>query len=368
NLDTFFKLLLKEDFISVICRIKKMTFDELLNIFFKDYRLRSIFLLLLGVGVSATPSRVSAISAILFYKQFILDPGYYPKGGMQQVPNALGQQLQANKGEILSNKRVVRILITSGKANGVMLNDGTKIYSKLVISNADATQTFTKLLATHPTPEARRLRKMRSSSSAVILFLGVTLKLTHHLKNQSCIWISDTYDIDAQFTKINNIYKKHRLPEYTLCYFPGLHDPQLRLNRNSIQIFTNAPYTSKSFWETNKHIYEDLLYKKILKILPALQQKNIVTKFGATPHTFSRYTNNNHGALYGWESNAARINSASMPQECSIPNLILTGHWCTSGFGNVGGIPGVAGLGRNAARIAYSKLVKKWPWSYFIIK
>jgi phytoene dehydrogenase-like protein len=368
NLSSFFKLLLKDDFMATISKLKKLSYKELLNCYFTDYRLKSTFSVLLGVGVSAAPARVSALAALLFYKQFILDPGYYPEGGMQQIPNALADYLKAKKGDLRLNTKVISILTKNNKAAGVILDDGTKILSNFVISNADATHTFTRLLSNSPTAETIRVKKMRCSSSAIILFLSVDLDLTRHLKDQSCVWLSDTYDINRQFTSSDDLYKKRRLSSYVLAYFPGLHDPTLRDYRNTIQIFTNAPHKTLPFWKANKEYFTDLLYNRIRRIIPALKKNNIITKLSATPYTFLRYTNNRDGALYGWESNTALINSASMPQESSISNLILTGHWCTSGFGNVGGIPGVAGLGRNAARIIYSKMDKEWPWGYFIIK
>jgi phytoene dehydrogenase-like protein len=368
NLNSLFKLLLEEPIISVISKFKKMTFKELLDNYFDDYRLKATLSIMLGVGVSAAPSQVSALAAILFYKQFILDPGYYPEGGMQRIPDALTECLQTNKCELRLNQRVKNILIKNGKATGISLNDGTKLYSRFIISNADATHTFTQLIPKNSSLESRRVKKMHPSSSGVILFLGVDLEITSHLNEQSCIWASDTYNVNGEFSSLEKNYSALKLPSHILAYFPGLHDPKLRLKRNTIQIFTNAAYKTKTFWKTNKEYFANLLYRRFKKILPLLKTTNIILKFSATPNTFYRYTNNRGGALYGWESNMALIKSASMPQESSISNIILTGHWCTSGFGNVGGIPGVAGLGRNAARIIYSKLGKDWPWPYYIMR
>jgi prolycopene isomerase len=370
NIRKFFELFIKEDFLSVIGKLKNLTFKQLLDKFFDDFRIKSTLSILLGVGVSSSPSKVSALAATLFFKQFILDPGYYPAGGIQSLPDAFSDCLKTNKGNIILNKKVVKILTQNEKIKGVMLNDGQQIYSRFIVSNADATETFSQLLPKSKYLEARRIKKMESSKSAIILFLGVDYAINSYLEDSSCIWISETYNIDNQFDSLANTFQKVKLPKYALAYFPGLHDPTLRSNKNTIQIFTNATFKTKKFWRLNKEKYFDLLFRRLKKMVRIFENNNgkIITQFGATPNTFFRFTNNNAGAIYGWESNFNTIKSTSMPQETSVPNLILAGHWSTSGFGNVGGIPGGAGVGRNAARIIYSKLGKDWPWPYFLIR
>ena len=77
NIDTFFKFIMQSDFLNIYAKIKKLSFKQVLDHFFNDYRLKATLnVLLRNIGLSA--NQASALAAIILFREYILDPGYYP--------------------------------------------------------------------------------------------------------------------------------------------------------------------------------------------------------------------------------------------------------------------------------------------------
>ena len=63
-------------------------------------------------------------------------------GGMGAITQALAAACRARKVEILTSAPVAHILVHSGRATGVALEDGTEISARFVLSNCDPKRTF----------------------------------------------------------------------------------------------------------------------------------------------------------------------------------------------------------------------------------
>ena len=72
------------------------------------------------------------------------------KGGMGSLSESLARQIEALQGEVRLKQRVTRILTEGGRATGVELKNGERVYAPLVVSNLDKQATFNHLLAEHP--------------------------------------------------------------------------------------------------------------------------------------------------------------------------------------------------------------------------
>ncbi len=77
----------------------------------------------------------------------------FARGGMGAISNALGKSFEASGGSIRSTAPVAQILVKSGRAAGVVLDDGEEIHAPLVISNLDVRRTFLKTMDAKDLPE-----------------------------------------------------------------------------------------------------------------------------------------------------------------------------------------------------------------------
>ncbi len=97
----------------------------------------------------------------------------FSKGGTGQLSMAIASSAQALGAEILTNASVARVRIKSGRATGVVLENGDEISAKIVVSGVDPRLTFMGLVGDDHLPgefsEQIRRYKFRGSSGKVNL-------------------------------------------------------------------------------------------------------------------------------------------------------------------------------------------------------
>lgn len=97
---------------------------------------------------------------------------WYPEGGMHAVVERLVELAVARGVRIHLGTPVERVLTDGRRATGVRLADGGHLRADAVVVNADLPYAYERLL--EPTPAARRLRRRRYTSSAIVFHWGIT--------------------------------------------------------------------------------------------------------------------------------------------------------------------------------------------------
>ena len=362
NISKFFQFILNKDFLSLYSKIKKMNFKEILDSFFENQKIKSTLEVLLGnIGVSA--HKVSAVSAVLLFRELIFDPGWYPSGGIQMLPDTLARMLMARGGDMLLSKRVTKILLQDDIARGVLLDDGTRIEAGAVVSNADITETFKKLLDVK-TKESEALDNLEISPSPFSVYLGLKDDFKKIITESPTIWFFSTYKVKECYSDFNETLISREKLLYVVCTFPFMHDDNLP-NKPTVELFMAAPFSTSEFWNKNRNLLMEKLIEEAEKVIPNLR-KYIELKFNATPQTFYKYTSNRNGAAYGWASASSLITKPIFMGKTSIKNLYLAGHWCNGGLSQ-GGIPQVATSGRTIARLIIHNAGLKWDYKHNLL-
>lgn len=344
NIEKFFMFVTKNNFADLYRRTRYLSFGKFLDSFFSDYNLKATFGILVGnIGVS--PKKASAFSCLTLFTQYLLDPGYYPVGGIQELPDALVRTFKKNKGDLILSNKAIRIIAHNKKIKQVILQSGEKINTDIIVSNADATQTFKELLNIEG-EEANILDKLTLTPSTFLVYLGLN-NIRKILTGKYNIFYFSTYDIDRIYSGLGENILKDRL-DWIVCSFPSLHDSSIQKNKDTMMILFFAPFKSNKFWLREKEVLSEKMIQKAEEILPNLRNY-VKLKIIATPHTLYRYTSNYRGAFAGW----APVYSTRVfiPQKTSINGLYLTGHWCNTGYLPYGGISNVSFLGKRCATL-----------------
>jgi len=111
----------------------------------------------------------------------LTEGSFFPKGGMYGIAEALINTAESAGVKFLYNTPVKQIMTSGKKATGVMLDDGEKISTDLVVANADLPYVYRSLL-----PDKRasaRLERMKYSCSAICFHWGldkVYSQIGHH--------------------------------------------------------------------------------------------------------------------------------------------------------------------------------------------
>ncbi|SPJ74165.1 probable phytoene dehydrogenase AL-1 (carotenoid biosynthesis protein al-1) [Fusarium torulosum] len=144
----------------------------------------------------------------------------YPRGGFHKVVEALvnvGERLGVEY-RLSTGVKSISIDQASGKANGVVLDDGTHLASDIVISNADLVYTYNNLLP--KTSYADSLSKRETSCSSISFYWSAS-KIVPEL-NAHNIFLADEYQ-----ESFDSIFKEHLIPSHPSFYVnvPSRIDP-----------------------------------------------------------------------------------------------------------------------------------------------
>jgi prolycopene isomerase len=318
--------------------MRKSTFQNMLDSFFKDNQLKAVLSFPLLGNSGLPPSMLSAFIGAKIFKEFLLDGGYYPAKGMQDIPDTLVKKYQEFGGDLRLSCHVKKIRALDNTVSGVYLEKFGFCPSRYVISNCDSRETFFKLVGRKMLPESfmETVRAMKPSLSVFVLYLG--------LKNDSVslpppginVWYMPTYNIEKAYRDArkgiffnNNGYLIHVSPD-----------------KKTILAFMTAPFKNKKYWDENKQKIKEIFTLKIQsEAIPGLS-KHVAYSDAATPYTLFRYTSNYRGASYGWASTPSQLALPDFRKPSFLKNLYCTGHWTTLGLG----LPGVAYIGYDTAK------------------
>ncbi|PKP57462.1 MAG: hypothetical protein CVT88_08830 [Candidatus Altiarchaeales archaeon HGW-Altiarchaeales-1] len=327
----------------LIFKYYKKTFAEMLADFIEDDKLRSI----ISSGwpyVGLPPSKVSATQMAGYLYSAHFEGHYYPKGGSQVLANILAKALKKYGGELQLGNKVTKILIENNKAMGVETAKGDKINAKYVVSNADARQTFLKMIEPGKLNSKflNSLNQMGPSVSFFQVWLGVDMNPRDKGINEYEIFCYPSYDTD-------HIYDSCLQGKFELgcgINIPTLNDTTLAPdNKHIIGLIYPVPYTYNENWGTEngkkgssyKKLKDEKMHQLIKtaeRVIPELS-KHIILSDAATPLTLERYTQNSEGAAYGWASTPDQSGTSRLQPETPVKNLYLAGHWTTSGGGTI---------------------------------
>lgn len=289
------------------------------------------------------PSRLSFLYFALMLLSYVDDGAYYCVGSFQRLVDALVTALRRCGGELLLSSPVRRIEVEDGGVRGIVLENGQRIRAPVVISNADAMQTFFGMVGAErvPTGYLRRLRRLRRSTSAAVVF-GATPYDFAAAGARHETFFYDDFDHDQEFARAATAEGAG-----LLVTVPTLVDPSLAADGNHLVVLTAlVDYDAGASWRREKQHSAERLLEKAEARFPGLSASLRFAE-GATPRTMERYTLNTAGAIYGWELSPQQIGLSRPGHRTPIRGLYLAGHWTRPGAG----IAGATASGAQLAQI-----------------
>ena len=309
-------------------KYRNSTLGQVMDEHLQDPRLKAVFSALWAYQ-GLPPSKLSFVKWSAMLLSFIHTGVYYCQGTFQNLANAVVEGLKKHGGELLLLTRVRRIIIKNGKVAGVVLENGQKIAAPLVISNADARQTFEELVGAErlPTAFVARLRKLKPSLSGVLVYMATDMDLTQ-LGAQHEMLAFSSWDHDEIYASM-----LEGMPAGISVSIPSLVDPSVApAGEHVVSALTLIPYGIASSWRREKGRFADLVVDRVNTVLPGFRD-HIRFIETASPRTVERYTLNHEGAIYGWEQAPAQVGANRLSRATPVPGLYLSGHWTQPGGG-----------------------------------
>lgn len=321
-------------------KLRGKTFASFLSSYFTNPALiNTISYPVFGYG-GLPPSLMQAFTGAKIFKEYIIDGGYYPQGGMQNIPNALAHIIKKNDGTIFYKRRVDRIRSQNNQITGVELDNNESYTAKYVVSACDITQTLKKLLGKNVVRKQLldKLENMVPSISTFVLYIGIDEPFKDLPQPGTNIWYLPEYDLDMIFNDVQRAdINNFGTSGYVVRVSP---------DNKTVLAFCLASFKTAEYWKKNKKKMAENFLDQTETLIPNLK-KHIVYFDAATPYTMQRFTLNFEGANYGWSAIQSQLFDPDFSQKSFITGLYLTGHWTTRAHG----IPGVANLGYSTAQL-----------------
>jgi phytoene dehydrogenase-like protein len=275
-------------------------------------------------------------------------------GGMGAITQALAASGQKLGVEIRTSSPVAHIDVREGRARGVVLEDGTEIRARIVLSNADPKRTFLKMVAESELPgeflHSIRGIKMEGPCAKVNLVLDAEPRFTGTSSNATALERT-FYTLVPSLAFAERCYdiaKFGDIPEelWVDCVVSSNADPSLApAGKHILTCFVQyVPYhLREGNWDDNRELLGDRVVKKIAEYAPNVPN-SIVARQVLTPLDLERtygLTEGNifHGDLRLEQLFFMRPVSGWSQYRTPIDGLYLCGAGAHPG-GGVTGAPG----------------------------
>ncbi len=292
------------------------------------------------------PSKLASLYYILPIVGYLQGGGYYPVGKSQKISDALVRFIEERGGKVMFRTKVGEILVKDHTAYGVRAADGTEHLGRVVVSNANAYDTFHTMMneKEHLKEYLARMDTFTASLSSLQVFLGLKKDLIGEAGiTDTEIFYETGYDVEESYrVALNAEVEKGG---FGLTLYDNLYKGYSPEGKNILNIITLQGYDfwkkyeadyfagKKDAYRAEKERMADVLIKKVEEtLLPGLSRAVEVREVG-TPLTNVRYTGNYRGAIYGWDQTLDNSEPRRLPHNTPIRNLYLAGAWTRPGGG-----------------------------------
>ena len=264
---------------------------------------------------------------------------FYPAGGGGGIVKAMTNAFKKYGGEIRTKQNVKKIVIKNKRAIGVRLEDGKEIFAKTIVSNADPSTTYLKLVGKENISAAlaKKLSKTKYSITSLILFLTLDMDVTKVGVDSGNIWMIRDQDMEKVFHDLtaHNILEEDEFPALFMSC-TTLKDPaSFNGKHHNLEVVTFIDYSSfnefnsgddhhgSAYTRFKERIIEKFM-NSIEKVIPGAKQHIVQVELG-TPKTNEFYINSTNGNVYGTEKTFNQIGPFSFQNKTEIGDLFLCG-------------------------------------------
>jgi phytoene dehydrogenase-like protein len=321
------------------------TWGQMVDARIADPKLKAIVSVLWGY-FGLPPSRLASIYYALPTIGYLEDGGYYPRGKSQKISNAFVDFIETHGGRVLLKNEVKEILIKDHTAYGALTADGKTHTGKVIVSNANAYDTFHTMLSddAYLADYLAKLDRYSVSQSSFQVFLGLKKDLIREVGiEDSEVFVATGYDDDADYERARRADVESG--GFGLALYDNVYEGYSPKGKNTLNIIALQGYDhweqyASDYWKGNKAAYRAekermarVLIEKVEKtLLPGLPKAIEVMEIG-TPLTNIRYTGNYRGAIYGWDQTLDNSGQSRLPHKTPVKNLFLAGAWTRPGHG-----------------------------------
>jgi phytoene dehydrogenase-like protein len=283
-----------------------------------------------AIYLGLPPSRLAFQTFAQMLFSHIVHGGCYVQGGVQRLIDALAESINLHGGQVRCGTRVTEVHVRDGRVDGVTIDGETRVGARAVVSNADPFQTLRLVGEEHLGPLPRRLRRLRLSVSAFMVFVASRLDLTRVEHAGHLTMYSRELDVDRGFDRSLDEGR----PYCMTCVLPTLVDPSTApTGEHQLIPSMFARYDIGRPWREAREAQAEAMLEELETIYPGVRAALTFVE-NSTPETLERFTLNHRGAIYGWENSPDQTRGRP-DQRTAVDGLYLAGSWTAPGSGFV---------------------------------
>jgi len=279
--------------------------NEVIDDIFSDPLLKNLMSVYWGY-LGLPSNRLSfAYFAMLFFVYIEFKP-FHIKGGSQALSNAITNKFLSNGGTVRFNCGVKKIIVENGAVKGVVTEDGEKIETSYVISNASQVTTYVQLIDSEDVPDGvlREMGGRSLSPSAFTMFIGFDCE-----PGELGITETTNFLMNNSYTADKVVERMHRVDiddEMMVLSCYDVSDPDFSppgtCQANIVTLKYGEPWMRipPTQYHRVKYRCAESMLRRIEAIFPDVR-KHIEEAEVATPLTHMRYLGHPNGAIYGFE-------------------------------------------------------------------
>jgi all-trans-retinol 13,14-reductase len=298
------------------------------------------------------PQRAPVAVHASFLENYVGNGAWFPRGGGQVLAAHLIDVIRGHGGTVRTRATVERILIESGRAVGVRLQDGESIRAGAVVSGADIKRTYLEMVGREHLRRStvRRVGRWKMASPFVNLYLGVEVDLRERMPNTNYYYGPTVKDTNWLFDEIVDGGSRPRsewladmtqhMPAFVHC--STVKDPEnphvAPAGCSALEVMTAVPPAGE-LWSRRldgtgyrrdpeylelKEQLEATLLQRAEAAIPAIKGR-VAWQELSTPLTHERYTRSSGGATYGLEPNTRQFGPFRPGCRTEIAGLYLAG-------------------------------------------
>ncbi|MFZ4107790.1 MAG: phytoene desaturase family protein [Candidatus Planktophila sp.] len=259
---------------------------------------------------------------------------WHIKGGLGTLATLVHQRCVDVGVDIHFNSQVVEITTEKGRATGIQLADGSFVAADAVVTNADASITYSNLIKGNQ----RKLRRVRRnltkadpSIAGFSVLLGLRKDESEPLSHHTVLF---PHDYDAEFNSIFSSKTPVLLPTIYIC---APRDQAMTKDENleGWSILVNAPHHGENGFDWSNQEFNRAYANSIIDQIEDHGipiRTRLETLSFRTPADLETAVNAPGGSIYGTSSNGARAAFMRAKNRSPIKNL-----YCVGGSAHPGG-------------------------------
>jgi prolycopene isomerase len=359
NLPLWLKLMLSPVLYPEIIRTSSLTVEQFIPRKIKDKKLRAIISTLWGF-IGLAPSELCVFYFLMVLRGYWGQRTAYVKGGFSHLFEVMVDRIREAGSEVRFNTSVKSIIVGKDKtARGIVTEGGEEFLAKVIVSNANAIDTLTRLVDDQSVRSYyfKRLSKMRKSLSAIIFYLGLDVPARAVGMEYPLLSINTTYDHEESFRRCAE-------GDYDNCNFALVDHSQIDAGlappgKGTISVMTLANYANweglgRQEYENKKKEVSQIVIARLERYLPGVSRHIEVLEVG-TPLTIERFACLPQGAIYGFAETVPQASINHLSQQTKVKGLFLSGAWTRPGCG----FHGCFVSGRDAASLVLGFLKQR---------